>query len=197
MRPIVCAVIAVLLSSESAAAASIHPRLQEPPSADHTDVTYRPPVDRPVIDPFRNPGRPWSPGNRGLEYDTQRDDPIRAIGPGTVVFSGVIAGQRHLTVLHPDGLRSSYSFLHAIVVSTGRWVASGAVVGTAGERFHLGVRRGDRYIDPASLFESERTKPILVRRGTPSGTRWIDSRNRRDHPDPQRPSRVRGPHRRR
>ena len=33
-------------------------------------VTYRPPVDAPVVDPFRPPAERWSAGNRGVEYAT-------------------------------------------------------------------------------------------------------------------------------
>jgi len=167
----------------------------EPPGADHTDVEYRPPVDRPVVDPFRKPRRPWLPGNRGLEYDTRAGDPIRAIGAGTVVYAGVIAGERHLTILHPDGLRSSYSRLRSIIVTSGSWIGLGTVVGTAGERFHLGVRAGSRYIDPGSLFVAEVTKPILVPSSRiRSRAGWIDSGHRPDRPHPQRVAPIRGAH---
>ena len=48
---------------------------------------YRAPVDAPVTDPFRPPPEPWSPGNRGIEYATVPGTPVRAIGPGAVVFA--------------------------------------------------------------------------------------------------------------
>ena len=114
--------------------------------------TYRPPVVAPVADPFRPPPEPWLPGNRGIEYGTVPGTPIRAIGRGTVTFAGPVAGSLHVTVTHPDGLRSSYSFLAAIRTVLGRQVAGGEVVGIAGARLHLGVRRGDVYLDPASLW---------------------------------------------
>ena len=41
-------------------------------------VRYRPPVDAPVVDPFRPPPVPWGSGNRGLEYETV---------PGTVILA--------------------------------------------------------------------------------------------------------------
>lgn len=114
--------------------------------------TYRPPVDAPVIDPFRPPPQPWLPGNRGLEYATAPGTVVRAIGPGVVSFAGPVAGSLHVTVTHPDGLRSSYSFLAAVRATVGTTVAAGDVVGLAADRLHLGVRRGDRYLDPASLW---------------------------------------------
>lgn len=113
---------------------------------------YRPPLDAPVIDPFRPPAEPWLAGNRGLEYDTVPGTVVGAIGPGLVVFAGAVARELHVTVLHPDGIRSSYSYLASISVSVGDRVRAGDPVGTTGEAFHLGARVGDTYIDPAALF---------------------------------------------
>ena len=114
--------------------------------------TYRPPVVAPVTDPFRPPPRPWASGNRGIEYATWPGTLVRAIGPGRVAFAGAVAGSLYVTVLHPDGLRSSYSFLASVRVRVGSKLASGAIVGVAGSRLHLGVRRGTDYLNPASLW---------------------------------------------
>ena len=126
--------------------------------------TYHPPVDAPVTDPFRPPSVPWGPGNRGIEYATRPGTPVVAIGPGVVVFAGVIAGERYVTVRHPDGLRSSYSYLATIAVAEGDTVSGVSVVGLAGPRLHLGVRRGDVYLDPASLWgrPAASMRPVLV-----------------------------------
>lgn len=114
---------------------------------------YRPPVDATVVDPFRPPAEPWLAGNRGLEYDTAPGTPVRAIGHGLVVFAGPVAGHLYVTVLHGDGIRSSYSYLASISVSDGDRVRGGQVVGFTGTvNFHLGARIGSTYIDPASLF---------------------------------------------
>ncbi len=115
-------------------------------------VTYERPVDAPVIDPFRQPLGPYGPGNRGLEYRTARADPVRAIGDGTVVFAGQVAGRLVVSIDHPDGLRSSVVGLALIVVVEGDQVAGGHTVGLAGSTLHLGVRRAGVYLDPASLF---------------------------------------------
>jgi murein DD-endopeptidase MepM/ murein hydrolase activator NlpD len=77
---------------------------------------------------------------------------VRAIGDGLVVFAGAVAGNRAVTVLHADGLRSSYSYLADVLVADGERVAIGQGVGIAGERLHLGVRSGGTYLDPAALF---------------------------------------------
>lgn len=113
---------------------------------------YRPPVDAAVIDPFRPPSVPWGPGNRGLEYATAPGTSVRAIGPGVVTFAGPVAGSLHVTVAHPDGLRSSYSGVAAIRVVQGESVDGGQPVAVSAEGLHLGVRRGERYVDPAGLW---------------------------------------------
>lgn len=113
---------------------------------------YRPPVDGAVVDPFRPPEQDWLPGNRGIDYATIPGQSISAIGPGLVAFAGQVGGTLHVTVTHPDGLRSSYSFVAAVRVRVGDRVRGGDPVAVAGETFHLGVRRGDRYLDPSSLW---------------------------------------------
>lgn len=123
--------------------------------------TYRPPLQAPVIDPFRPPATPWGPGNRGLEYRTVPGQPVRSIGAGQVVFAGQVGGRLAVTVLHPDGRRSSYSDLASIDVEVGNVVPRGSSVGRAGSTFHLGLREGDRYIDPAAVLGLRR-RAVLV-----------------------------------
>jgi murein DD-endopeptidase MepM/ murein hydrolase activator NlpD len=125
---------------------------------------YVPPVDAPVVDPFRAPASPYAAGNRGLDYETIPGQPVTAIGDGVVVFAGQVAHQRFVTILHPDGLRSSYSWLASISVSVGERVDRGQQLGVAGGRFQLGVRRGSAYLDPARLFGRGRAR--LVPTGT-------------------------------
>lgn len=113
---------------------------------------YAPPVQGPVIDPFRAPLGPYGPGNRGLEYATGPGAPARAIGGGTVSFAGQVAGRLVVTVEHPDGLRSSLVGLATVSVTRGQAVERGQPLGRTGSRLHLGVRRGEQYLDPATLF---------------------------------------------
>ena len=123
-----------------------------PATAGPAAVTYRPPVDAPVVDPFRPPAENWNSGNRGLEYATVPGTPVGAAAAGEVVFAGPVAGGLHVVVLHGDGLRTSYSFLRETSVRRGEKVRQGQTLGTAQDRFHFGVRAGDAYLDPAKLF---------------------------------------------
>jgi hypothetical protein len=115
-------------------------------------VRYTPPVDAPIVDPFRPPPQPWAAGNRGVEYATDPGTAALAAADGEVVFAGPVGGELHVVVLHADGLRTSYSFLASIAVHRGDRVRRGQPVGTTGASFHFGVRAGDAYLDPARLF---------------------------------------------
>ncbi|MEA2826434.1 MAG: hypothetical protein QOG43_873 [Actinomycetota bacterium] len=115
-------------------------------------VTYRPPVDAPIVDPFRPPAQKWSAGNRGVEYVTTSGEPVAAAAGGVVAFAGQVGGQLHVVVLHADGVRTTYAFLRSIDVHRGDTVAQGQPVGTAGDTVHFGARIGDVYVDPVLLF---------------------------------------------
>jgi murein DD-endopeptidase MepM/ murein hydrolase activator NlpD len=115
-------------------------------------VGYQPPVDAPVVDPFRAPPAPWAAGNRGIEYATAPGTRVGAAADGTVVFAGMVGGTLHVVVRHADGIRTSYSFLRTLLVHRGDEVVQSGPVGTTGDRVHFGARIGDVYIDPALLF---------------------------------------------
>ncbi len=125
---------------------------------------FRPPVDAPVSDPFRAPEKPYGPGNRGIEYDTEPGDVVRAAASGTVKFAGPVAGELHVTVDHGGGLLSSYSYLERISVRVGAAVGRGAVIGIAGERLHFGVRLSGDYTDPDTYIGVRRVRVRLVAR---------------------------------
>ena len=115
-------------------------------------VRYRRPLRAPLVDRFRFDDGRYGPGNRGWEYATPPGTPVRAVAPGVVAFAGFVAGERYVSVLHSDGIRSTYSYLRSVEVTAGDRVAAGDVVGATGPRFQIGFRRGDVYLDPASLF---------------------------------------------
>lgn len=124
--------------------------------------TYAPPVPRPVRDPFRLDAGPYGPGNRGLEYATRDGDLVRAIGAGRVAFAGPVAGRLALSVVHPDGRRSTLTGLRSLLVSVGELVARGTPVGRAGTGLHLGLLEGRRYVDPAPFVGAARRRAVLV-----------------------------------
>lgn len=133
------------------------------------EVRHQPPVVAPVVDAFRPPQHPYGAGNRGLEYDTEPGTVVQASADGQVVFAGPVASTRHVTVQHADGVRTTYSYLDRVDVVIGRQVRQGDRLGLAGERLHFGARRGDAYIDPASLFGAMVTEVQLLPFEVPPG----------------------------
>lgn len=120
------------------------------------------PVQAPITDPFRAPASPYGPGNRGIEFATVPGQEVVAAAAGTVTFSGQVGGRLFVTVSHPDGVRTSYSFLRSILVGRGQVVGRGEPIGYAAAVFHVGARIGDAYIDPAVLFGGAPSNPRLV-----------------------------------
>lgn len=123
---------------------------------------YVPPVEAPVVDPFRAPAHPYGPGNRGIEFRTRPGTLVRAAADGVVAFAGRVAGTLHVTVAHADGIRTSYSFLRTLRVIEGQRVLQRGPVGVAGSRLHVGARRGTTYIDPAGLWAAGPPRVHLV-----------------------------------
>ena len=135
--------------------------------------TYAPPVSGPVVDGFRLPERPWLPGNRGLEYATISGEEVHAAADGEVIFAGQVGGSLHVTVLHPDGLRTSYSFLASLRVTEGQAVRTGTTLGQAAERLHFGVRDTQgRYLDPSLVVGRQ---PALRAQLTPHVDSSVDA----------------------
>jgi murein DD-endopeptidase MepM/ murein hydrolase activator NlpD len=119
-------------------------------------IRYVPPVsplDAVVVDHFRPPPTPYAAGNRGLDYATVPGSVVVASADGAVTFAGAVGGALYVTLRHPDGLRTTSSYLARIVVAVGRSVRQGQPVGFTGTFFHFGVRDalGD-YLDPEALF---------------------------------------------
>ena len=123
-------------------------------------VAYRPPVAGgalEVVRGFDDVGR-YDPGHRGV--DLRASGAVVAAATGTVTFAGQVAGRGVVTVLHADGVRTSYEPVTPSVM-TGDPVAPGAVIGAVhgthgafppGTVLHWGARVGDRYVDPLSLL---------------------------------------------
>ena len=128
-----------------------------PPSAG----THAWPVTGPVVRGFEEPPSPYAAGPRGIDIQASPGTTVRATAAGVVAFAGRVAGDVHVSIDHPDGVRTSYAFLSSTSVRTGDPVLRGAEIGSAGPghpdsgaaHLHLGARYAGRYIDPMVLLE--------------------------------------------
>ncbi len=122
--------------------------LLAPSGVVHAAPCWPPPVSAPVADPFRGPACAWCPGNRGIEFATRPGAVVRAVATGRVTFAGSVTGTIYVVVRHGDGRRITYGNLESESYDVGDLVVRGQSVGRAAGAFHLGLRDGDRYVDP-------------------------------------------------
>jgi len=140
--------------------ASPSPVPSPPSPADPAYGTYVWPVVGPVINGYRPPSSPYGPGHRGIDIAVPIGTPVSAAAGGVVAFAGSIAGSLYVSIDHPDGVRTTYSYLSSIAVHRGDVVAQGDVIGATGhghpaiqvDHLHFGARFDGAYIDPMLLL---------------------------------------------
>lgn len=124
---------------------------------------------------FAPPSQPWLAGHRGVDLAAGPDAPVLAAAAGTVTFAGDVGGIPSVTVTHRGGLRTTYQPVVA-EVAVGDAVAAGQVIGHRGDGghcggdaacVHIGLLRGDAYLDPAAWIARMPAvlKPLRDRRG--------------------------------
>lgn len=128
------------------------------------------PVDGAQVRGFAPTGR-YS-GHWGVDWSVPADTPVRAAGPGTVSFTGVVAANQTVTVDHGGGLRTSYSYLADVLVKRGQRVEGSTTLGTSGvahgfEGLHFSVRIGGTYVDPLSIIGCRLSNPSKALRLVP------------------------------
>lgn len=111
-----------------------------------------------VTRPFLPGPTPYSPGHRGADLAGLAGEPVHASSAGRVSYAGRLAGRGVVTVTH-GALRTTYEPVSP-VVTVGRLVASGEVIGTLDPGhagcpveacLHWGLKRGADYLDPVRL----------------------------------------------
>lgn len=110
------------------------------PSVADAAPCWPPPVEAPVVDPYRPPACPWCPGNRGISYGTAPGAVVRAVAAGRVTFAGDVAGTVYVVVQLANGWRVTYGNLTSPAVAAGDAVVVGMVVGRTAGAFHFGLR---------------------------------------------------------
>ncbi len=147
-----------------------------PPQAASGDAgTGRPgwhwPVEgRPVVlRPFAPPPAPWLAGHRGVDFAAEPGDRVLAAGDGIVGYAGPLAGRGVVTVLHANGLRTTYLPVRPSV-RPGQTVHAGRPIGTLaagaahcpGTCLHWGLLRGPQYLDPLLLLRAPRLRLLPI-----------------------------------
>jgi len=129
------------------------------PSAQSSGPWAWPIVGSRVILHTFEPHSAYGPGHRGLDVAASPGGTIRAMADGTVTFAGLVAGRSVISISHERlGITSSMEPVTA-VVPVGHRVSRGQVIGLLNEGdhcpvscLHVGMRRGERYLNPLALL---------------------------------------------
>ena len=122
------------------------------------------------------PHSAYGPGHRGIDLAAASGGVIRAMADGTVTFAGMVAGRPVISTFHERlGITSSMEPVTA-VVRVGERVIRGQVIGLLVDGvhcpvscLHVGMRRGERYLNPLALLRGFPTLKRAVARASPHG----------------------------
>jgi hypothetical protein len=132
-----------------------------------------------VVRAFDPPLSRYGPGHRGVDLAAPPGSTVLAAGSGVVTYAGALAGRGVLSIMHADGLRTTYEPVQPAVAAGAR-VAAGAVIGhlVAGHPgcplpacLHFGLRRGADYLDPLDLFRRRPIRLLPLAAATPAPAR--------------------------
>ena len=130
------------------------------------------PVDGPVVQPFDAPAPIYGAGHRGVDFAAAPGTPVRAANDGVVSFAGCRG--RHAARHHHPRRRPPHLVLVPVVGVGPRGPDASRAATSSGRRggvgadhdgsvLHLGLRVGDRYVDPMALFRpSDLTKLVRL-----------------------------------
>jgi murein DD-endopeptidase MepM/ murein hydrolase activator NlpD len=121
---------------------------------------YLRPVRGAILRHYEPPPTPYAAGHRGIDMEAAAGTPVLAANDGVVAFAGPVGGRLFVSIDHADGIRTTYSFLSAILVKKGQIVNRGEQVAYSGTgdgsspqpHLHFGARTGGDYIDPEPLL---------------------------------------------
>jgi murein DD-endopeptidase MepM/ murein hydrolase activator NlpD len=112
-----------------------------------------------ILRGFDPPDQRWLPGHRGVDIAGLPNESIAAIGGGVVSFAGQVGGRPVVAVRH-GRIRSTYEPVDG-TVAVGTSVQAGQQIGTLRSGhcgpgtwcLHLGLRRGEQYLDPRAVLQ--------------------------------------------
>ena len=118
--------------------------------------TWTWPVIGPVLRGYDPPASTYGAGHRGIDIAAPVGSVVVAAAAGSVTFAGPVGGNLFITLTHPDGLSSTYSWVSALLVHKGDRVVAGQPIARSGSghpgdvvaNLHVGVKLDGAYVDP-------------------------------------------------
>lgn len=150
--------MAVLISglTQLDAHAEIHAASTHRPGI--STIAHSKPVPGAVLRDYEPPAQRWEPGHRGVDLAATPGTPVAASAAGVVHFSGAIDGMTSVSIMHADGIRTTYQPLESLV-RPGQEVTRGQIIGTLSSHprhpepgLHWGALRGRDYLNPLDLL---------------------------------------------
>lgn len=129
-------------------------------------IPHQLPARGAVLRDYAPPEKRWQPGHRGVDLAATPGQEIRASAAGTVHFAGAVAGMTSVSIMHADGIRTTYQPIETHL-KKGDSVAAGQVIGrlTTSPKhpepgLHWGALRGQDYLNPLDLIHR---RPIVLK----------------------------------
>ncbi|MBX5464056.1 MAG: M23 family metallopeptidase [Clostridia bacterium] len=119
-------------------------------------LVLRLPYPGPITSPFGQRARDF---HTGVDIGAPYGAPIRAAGPGVVIYAGWDGGYgRLIAIRHDNGVVTRYAHASRILVSVGQRVSAGQVIGRVGEsglatgpHIHFEVIVDGRFVNPLTV----------------------------------------------
>lgn len=133
---------------------------------------YRWPVDAGIIS--SEYGDRWGKKHKGLDIAADVGEPIYAVAPGEVLYSGSgLSGYGNVIILrHDKQMTSLYAHNSALKVSKGAQIKQGDLIAllgntgrSTGPHVHFEVRNGDQPVNPRSLLPKSTLAEAVFGRG--------------------------------
>jgi murein DD-endopeptidase MepM/ murein hydrolase activator NlpD len=180
MTPVYICIAAMLALSGTAPGSPAHSG-SGPPGRAPDYGSYSWPLRGRVIRGFEPPPSPYEAGHRGIDIAAPFGTDVAASREGTVAFAGWVAGALFISIEHPDGVRTTYSWLSEALVKKGQSVARKQIIGRSGHghldvpnpHLHFGARVGRDYIDPMLLLEGADVSDLIHLAPLADG-RWVE-----------------------
>ncbi|GAA1745924.1 M23 family metallopeptidase [Rothia terrae] len=146
--------------------------LPNPSASADTSPHWQSPVGDPysVERHFKKPPKKWNAGHRGVDFSATASTKVVAPEAGTISFSGKVVDRTVITITHPDGKKSSFEPV-TNPLPIGTKVTKGQPIAAIDASqhhcpsltlcVHWGVRKGDEYINPWLLIETQAPSILL------------------------------------
>lgn len=112
-----------------------------------------------LMQPFRAPETPYSPGHRGIDLEAIPQENVTAPTHAKVYFVGTVVDRPLITLDHGNNILSTYEPVSSSL-STGEEVSQGQLLGTVAEGghckqkcLHIGIRINQNYVSPLLFFD--------------------------------------------